>query len=151
MTANQRYSVLLVDDEPSVRESMAMVLKYAGYEVSTAFHGLDALAQLEARMPDAIISDLNMPEMSGFEFLSAARLRFPAIPLIAMSGACGSSGRMPEGVIADDSYAKGQDRPEKLLRSVRDLIHGSLARAIIDEVGPSSATGFALVAGQLAC
>jgi len=52
--------VLFVDDEPSMREIMAILLHEDGYEVLTANDGLDALAKIRASTPDLIISDLNM-------------------------------------------------------------------------------------------
>jgi CheY-like chemotaxis protein len=55
-----------------------------GYQVATADNGFDALLKLkEVVIPDVIISDLNMPKMSGFEFLSVVRRRFPEISVIA--------------------------------------------------------------------
>jgi CheY-like chemotaxis protein len=48
------------------------LLEGEGYEVATAENGFDALLKLKQSLPDVIISDLNMPKMSGFEFLSAA-------------------------------------------------------------------------------
>jgi CheY-like chemotaxis protein len=91
--------------------------------VSTASHGFDALLQLRDNTPDLIVSDLNMPQMSGFEFLSVVRRRFPELLVVAMSGAYDSGEAIPGGVIADAFYAKGgsaQD-PELLLRIVADL------------------------------
>ena len=67
---------------------------------------------------DLIISDLNMPQMSGFEFLSVVRRRFPDIPVIAVSGAYDSGDQVPGGVIADAFYSKGRHHPEELLRTV---------------------------------
>lgn len=78
--------LLVVDDEPGVRETLAMLLQVEGYGVSTAQDGFDALVQLQVMVPALIISDLNMPRMSGFEFLSVVRRRFPQVPVIAMSG-----------------------------------------------------------------
>jgi CheY-like chemotaxis protein len=127
-TAKQR--ILVVDDEPAIRESMAMFLTAAGYDVSTAEHGFDALLQLRSVTPDVIISDLNMPQMSGFEFLSVVRRRFPEIPVVAVSGAYGSGDLVPGGVIADAFYAKGQHYPEQLLRTVAELIRTSVTRAM---------------------
>ena len=83
----QRARILFVDDEPGMREMVAMLLSEEGYEVLTAVDGLDALAQLRSVTPNLILSDLNMPRMSGFEFLSVVRRRFPSIPVIAISGA----------------------------------------------------------------
>jgi CheY-like chemotaxis protein len=122
--------VLLVDDEPSIRESVGALLTDAGYEVSTAAHGFDALLQLRTLTPDVIISDLNMPQMSGFEFLSVVRRRFPEIPLIAFSGAYDSTDHVPGGVIADAFYAKGQHQWDELLRIIANLIQTSGARTI---------------------
>jgi CheY-like chemotaxis protein len=75
--------VLIVDDEASIRDSTSMLLRSAGYVVRTAEHGFDALLQLGTLASDVIISDLNMPQMSGFEFLSVVRRRFPEIVVIA--------------------------------------------------------------------
>ncbi len=82
-----RATILFVDDDPCMREVMAMILTEEGYEVSTAADGFDGLAQFRKSIPDLIISDLHMPRMSGVEFLSVVRHRFPAIPVIAISGA----------------------------------------------------------------
>ena len=131
MADSGKYRVLVVDDELPVRESMAMFLGAAGYEVSTAEHGFDALLQLRrAPSPDLIISDLNMPQMSGFEFLSVVRRRFPEIPVVAVSGAYESGDRVPGGVIADAFYAKGQHYPEELLSTVAELIRNAAAKAM---------------------
>jgi CheY-like chemotaxis protein len=123
MDKPDKHRVLVVDDEPLIRQTMAMMLTEVGYEVATAVDGFDALLQIKASMPNLIISDLNMPQMSGFEFLSVVRRRFPHIAVIAMSGAyhCGDS--VPGGVIADAFYAKGGDqKPGSLFRMVDELL-----------------------------
>lgn len=122
VNANQKYRILLVDDEPNTLDSMAMVLKSDGYQVSTAIHGVDALDQIELALPDLVISDLNMPQMSGFELLPIVRERYPTIPLIAISGIYDCADRAPEGVVAEAFYAKGHHRPESLLRTIAELL-----------------------------
>ena len=131
MTDTSNHRILLVDDEPSVRECTAIFLAEAGgYEIITAQHGLDALSQLETPpLPDVIVSDLNMPHMSGFEFLDAVRRRFPWIPVLAFSGAYQVGESIPEGVIADAFLAKGED-PRKLLDIVAGLIQGTPALSL---------------------
>ena len=129
MNDKSKPRILVVDDEPNIRETMASLLKSTGYEVSTAEDGFDALLQLRRAVPDVIISDLNMPQMSGFEFLSVVRRRFSEIPVVAMSGAYESGDHVPGGVIADAFYAKG-NHPEDLLRTVAELIRTTAARAI---------------------
>jgi len=99
--------LLIVDDEPSIRTSMSMVLTEIGYSVRSAQDGFSALVEIRKEIPDIILSDLNMmPAMSGFELLSVVRSRFPAIRVIAMSGAF-SGDEVPSGVAADAFYPKG--------------------------------------------
>jgi CheY-like chemotaxis protein len=122
-------SILVVDDEPGMREMVAMLLSEEGYEVLTAVDGLDALAQLRSVTPNLIISDLNMPRMSGFEFLSVVRRRFPSVPVIAISGAYEHGETLPDGVIADAFYPKSRCHPDELMRTVAELIGSPVARA----------------------
>jgi CheY-like chemotaxis protein len=101
-----KRSVLLVEDDGDLRVILAAMLIQTGYQVRTAWDGVSALLEIETGVPDIIVSDLNMPRMSGFELLSTVRAEFPSIPLIAMSGAF-SGTQVPEGVIADAFYEKG--------------------------------------------
>jgi len=117
-----KHKVLVVEDDATVRQSLTMLLTAEGYEVNSAVNGFDALLQLKRSLPDVITSDLNMPQMSGFEFLSVVRRRFPHIPVIAISGAFNSPEEVPDGVIADAFYAKGQHEPQALLHMIAELI-----------------------------
>ena len=130
MIHSEKYTIVVVDDERTIRNSVAMILRAAGYEVSTATDGLDALMQMRSTIPDVIISDLNMPQMSGFEFLSVVRRRFPEISVIATSGAYQDGESIPGGVIADAFYSKGRNDPEGMLRMVADLFETKAARAV---------------------
>jgi len=123
-----KHRVLLVDDEPSLRDVFAQLLQHEGYEVEVAEDGFEALLKLKDFLPDVIISDLNMPKMSGFEFLSVVRRRFPKISVIASSGAYEHT-IVPTGVLADAFYAKGHERPGILVDMVADLIQTAAARA----------------------
>src|ERR1700693_3262186 len=107
-----QHHILLVDDEPTIRKLLSMLFLAKGYKVSTAKDGFDALLQLRTMTPDLIASDLNMPNMSGFEFLSILRRRFPQIPVVAISGAYECGEAVPGGIIADGFYAKGQHGPQ---------------------------------------
>lgn len=128
MSSFSKANILFVDDDPCMREVMAMVLNEEGYDVSTAADGFDALAQLRTLIPDLIISDLYMPRMTGVEFLSVLRRRFPAIPVIAISGAPEMDTGFPAGVMADAFYPKGRCHPDELMRSIHELMHNPLSR-----------------------
>jgi CheY-like chemotaxis protein len=97
MNTNLQHRILVVDDEPSIRQTTLLLLNHAGYQCDTAEDGFDALLQLERTTYAVIISDLNMPRMSGFEFLSVVRRRFPEVPVIAVSGAYQSGDSVPGG------------------------------------------------------
>jgi CheY-like chemotaxis protein len=79
-------SVLLVDDDPAVRRSLSKRLEAAGFEAQQAEDGIDGLVKLRDKLPKVIISDLQMPRMSGIEFISVVRRRFPSMPIIVLSG-----------------------------------------------------------------
>src|SRR5580658_11019572 len=99
---NQRClaRLLIVDDEPSIRFSLSCVLAEIGYDVRSAEDGFSALLEIRNEVPEILLSDLNMPGMSGFELLSQVRRQFPAIQTIAMSGAFHGD-EVPSGVAAD--------------------------------------------------
>ena len=122
------YRVLIVDDEPSICKTAGQILESEGYEVLTAKDGLEGLHALGKSLPDLIISDLNMPRMSGFEFLAVVRERFPHIPTIAMSGGY-SSGEMPVGILADAFLQKGNYTVKELSHEVGKLLAGSPLRS----------------------
>src|SRR5947208_12280382 len=84
--ANFHYRLLVIDDEPFIRDLFQNSFPTDGYEVNVAEDGFDALAKMRGALPDLILTDLKMPNMSGFEFLSVVRRRFPQIPTIAISG-----------------------------------------------------------------
>ena len=120
MPSPTKCQILVVDDDHSVRESVAMTLIAAGYVVVAAEDGFRALSQLSKKLPDVILSDLDMPGMSGFELLSVVRRRFPQISTVAMSGAYVGD-EVPSGVIADGFFAKGS-RSKNLLRTIQRLL-----------------------------
>jgi len=123
-----RHRILLVDDEPILRDTWTKVLNELGYDVATAADGLDALAQLRCTIPDIVISDLNMPRMSGFELLKIMCVRFPGIPLIAMRGAYDSNDHFPNRLMVDAVYPKGRCQPEELAQIVADLLRATPVR-----------------------
>jgi CheY-like chemotaxis protein len=130
MVSSRKNPILIVDDDPSVRATVAMLLARAGYNISTAADGFDALLQMKSAVPELIVSDLNMPRMSGFEFLSVVRRRFPQVLVIAMSGAFETGNAVPGGVIADAFYAKGKSDPATLQTLVTHLLQTSASQAL---------------------
>ena len=123
-----RYRVLVVDDDPLLRHLGMQMFESRGYEVRCAKDGLEGLSALQRSKPDLIVSDLRMPNMSGFEFLSVVRLRFPLIPVIAISGEYAGGG-IPDSVLADAFFPKMAFRPDELFERADQLINGEPVRA----------------------
>lgn len=119
--ANFHYRILVVDDDERIRMLSVQVLSGPNYEVRTASDGFEALALMRNAMPDLIISDLNMPNMSGFELLSVVRRRFPQLPVIAITGEY-STTLVPEGLLADAIFHKGQYSPVQLFNEIQSLL-----------------------------
>ncbi|MEO6445294.1 MAG: response regulator [Gemmatimonadaceae bacterium] len=80
--------VLVVDDNPDLVESLAMVLDFLGHEVRTALSGKDALTEMETWGPQLVLMDVGMPGMSGYDVAQQAREHAwgRATTLIAMTG-----------------------------------------------------------------
>jgi len=125
-TSKPRRQILVVDDDPTIREAVATLLLSAEYDVTTAEDGFGALLQLREMLPDVVVSDLDMPKMSGYELLSVIRRRFPHILAVAMSGAYQGCD-VPPGVVADSFFPKGE-RPKILLRTLEELLCSLSAR-----------------------
>jgi len=113
-----------------------MLLMSAGYDVAMAENGAGALLQLNRMLPDLIVTDLNMPQMSGAELISQVRSRYPQISIVAMSGDY-QDDAVPAGITADRFYPKGQ-APHNLLRAIMSLIATNTARGSAHVSGAQS-------------
>jgi CheY-like chemotaxis protein len=79
-------SVLIADDDSSLRNALKLALEANGYEVRLAANGAEALALQRQTPADVLITDIFMPESDGFEAIDGFRQAFPATRIIAMSG-----------------------------------------------------------------
>jgi CheY-like chemotaxis protein len=89
---DRRNRVLVVDDDAEVRRVVHDLLEAAGFQVQSVPDGAQALALLKQRMVDAVLCDIFMPNKEGIETCSELRRRYPALRVVAMSGAAGATG-----------------------------------------------------------
>ena len=120
MPNRSKAQILVVDDDPDVRTTLGTFLMSAGYDVATADNGITAVAHLSSTVPDLLVTDLNMPLMSGVELISHVRTLHPKVPIVAMSGDYLGEA-VPAGITADRFYPKGQNL-QHLLATIASLI-----------------------------
>jgi DNA-binding response OmpR family regulator len=77
--------VLLIDDDRSLLDVLSLAFEEAGYEVVTAEDGAAGLARVAARRPDAIVSDVNMPGVDGFQLCRTLRAKKDFVPLVLLT------------------------------------------------------------------
>jgi two-component system, chemotaxis family, chemotaxis protein CheY len=96
-------TVLVVDDDPSTRMVLRMILEKDGHEVVEAEHGEAALAHLPTLLPDIVTTDLTMPVLSGEDLIARLRSepRTASIPIVVVSGNPAAARALHEsGVVA---------------------------------------------------
>lgn len=79
---NPAGHILIVDDEASLRQTLARILQRAGFEVTTTANGNEALELLSQHSFDLVYLDIRMPEMSGLEVLQTVHTKYPELPVI---------------------------------------------------------------------
>ncbi|HAH32524.1 MAG TPA: hypothetical protein DCL44_09460 [Elusimicrobia bacterium] len=125
--------ILIVDDEPTILELFKYVFEDAGHEVTLAKNGRQALAAVTQNIPDFMVLDVTMPEMTGKEFvielkkLATRDRRLGNIPFVVMTG----ENTMDEGLNSVFASASGficffpkMILPEKVLEKVAEVLKG---------------------------
>lgn len=79
-------SILIIDDERSIRNTLKEILEYEKFEVSEAEEGLEGIKKVEAKNFDLVLCDIKMPKMDGLEVLEKIQEKFPELPVVMISG-----------------------------------------------------------------
>ena len=138
MTDHDRIpQVLVVDDEPNIRELVQVALKFHGCSVSTAGSGREALRQAEAVRPDLIVLDVMLPDLDGFEVCRRLRAAGNEVPVIFLTARDTSSDTVTGLAIGGDDYVTKPFSVEALVARVRAV----LRRASMAAAGQSTPDG----------
>ncbi|HET7208629.1 MAG TPA: response regulator [Terriglobales bacterium] len=119
-----RQSILVVDDEKRIADTLAMILASKGYVSSAAYDGATALRLCRESIPDLVISDVVMPGMSGIELGIAVRRDFPGCQVLLFSGQAATADMMEDASTNGhrfDLLAKPV-HPVELLQKVAQLL-----------------------------
>lgn len=122
MNADNRRRVLVVDDDPGVRDVIRSMLESSGYAVLLAANGKEAMRLLKSERADLILTDLVMPEQEGIETIKALRREYPEIKVIAMSGAFGGDYLRIAAYLGAHATLAKPIQMDKLLKLVRETL-----------------------------
>ena len=126
-----RRRILVVDDEPSIVEALAMALSYAGFDVAEATTGREALASVRRDAPDLIVLDVMLPDVDGLEVTRRLRSDGVRTPILFLTAREAISDKLAGLDIGGDDYLT---KPFSLAEVVARL------RAILRRTGPTGPT-----------
>jgi len=121
-----KYRILLVEDEPSLSDTIKLNLELEGYTVQVAKDGKSALKSFKGERFNLIILDVMLPEMDGFTVCEAIRLENPEIPVLFLTAKNSSSDRVYGLKIGADDYLTKPFNLEELLLRVQNLLRRSV-------------------------
>ena len=119
--------ILVVDDDRAVRESLRRSLSFNGYQVGLAEDGVQALSQVRARQPDALVLDVAMPKLDGLATCRALRAAGNDVPILVLTARDAVSDRVAGLDAGADDYLVKPFALEELLARLRALLRRSAA------------------------
>lgn len=145
--------LLIVDDEPNLLRAVDACLRAAGFDVTTARSGSEALVSIAQRIPDLIVSDIRMPGMSGYELAQHLRTssRTALVPVVFLTAKAETADRIEGFRVGIDAYLTKPFDPDELVAVIKNILarvertHTQIAKL----VGRSEGTGSPLHDEQL--
>jgi len=122
---NKKHMVFLVDDDDFLLDMYASKFKMSGFDVEIARDGKDALSKLKnGLLPDIVLLDIVMPEMSGFEFLEILKEEKIPVPKIVVLSNLGQKDDIEKGkrLGASDYVIKASFTPSEVVKKVESLL-----------------------------
>lgn len=116
--------VLLVDDEPGVRESVQAYLEESGFTVEVASNAIEGWEKLQKLVPEVVITDIMMPEVDGYQFLQQMREdhRFKGLPVLFLTAKGMTTDRIQGYDAGCDAYLPKPFDPDELESIVKNLV-----------------------------
>ncbi|SHF84230.1 response regulator transcription factor [Streptoalloteichus hindustanus] len=115
-------TLLVVDDEPGIRELLTLGLRFVGYEVLTADRADQALATARRRRPDALVVDVMLPDVDGFELTRRLREEGTRAPVLFLSARADTTDKIT-GLSLGDDYVTKPFSLEEVVARIRNLLN----------------------------
>jgi two-component system, OmpR family, response regulator len=118
----QRTRILVVDDEASITELVAMALRYEGFDPDVASNGFEALTKANAFRPSLIVLDVMMPDIDGFEVARRLRAERSTVPILFLTARDGAQDKVRGLTIGGDDYVTKPFSVEELVARIRAIL-----------------------------
>ncbi|MDO5662564.1 MAG: response regulator, partial [Brachybacterium sp.] len=123
MTTDQRQDfearLLVVDDEPNIRDLLATSLRFAGFEVFTAAKGNEAIQQATEHQPDLVVLDVMLPDMDGFTVTRRLRERGEYYPILFLTARDETKDKVAGLTVGGDDYVTKPFSLEEVVARIR--------------------------------
>jgi chemotaxis protein histidine kinase CheA/ActR/RegA family two-component response regulator len=121
--------ILVVDDSPSVRRVVSSMLKQNNWEVQTARDGVEALEMISYETPAAVLLDIEMPRMDGYELIATIRSQemYRTLPLVVLTSRAAGKHQQRAMQLGASAYVVKPYQDEELLSTLSDLVYGAAA------------------------
>ncbi len=119
--------LLVVDDEPNIRELLSASLRYAGFEVATASDGQEALAAAERFRPDLLVLDVMMPGLDGFGVVRRLRQNGSSTPVLFLTARDAGEDKVAGLTLGGDDYVTKPFSLDEVLARIRAVLRRSQA------------------------
>ncbi|HVB73246.1 MAG TPA: Hpt domain-containing protein [Ktedonobacteraceae bacterium] len=126
-TAVTGKHVLVVDDSPSVRRVVGNMLKQNGWEVQLARDGVEALEMISRETPAAVLLDIEMPRMDGYELMATVRAQeqYRTLPLVVLTSRAASKHQQRAMQLGASAYVVKPYQDEEMLTILKSLVYGA--------------------------
>ncbi|NET43087.1 response regulator [Okeania sp. SIO2B3] len=142
--------ILLVDDEPGLREAVQAYLEDSGFNVDVASNANEGWDILQSYLPDLVITDIMMPQIDGYQFLQKLREdpRFKALPVVFLTAKGMTTDRIQGYQAGCDAYLSKPFDPEELVAIVENLLERRMVAKTTNE--GENTSDIAVLASQIA-
>lgn len=134
MTANDTARLLVVDDEPNIRDLLASSLRYTGFEVFTATDGSEAIKQAESTDPDLIVLDVMLPDVDGFTVTRRLRENGFTTPILFLTAKDDMSDKVQGLTVGGDDYVTKPFGLEEVVARINAILRRTRGLAGEDAV-----------------
>ena len=124
--------LLVVDDEPNIRELLSASLRFAGFEVTAVGSGRDAVAAATSGQPDLVVLDVMLPDMDGFEVLRKIRSGRRQVPVLFLTARDGTEDKVAGLTLGGDDYVTKPFSLEEVVARIRAVLRRTSGAAADD-------------------